>query len=560
MEKNSGDIARFVQSEVDRLISKRLLLDGKVSSSFKRKIIETLTNGAQGMFRWVEMSLEALKRIKFFPDFKRALGQLPSELSGLYDIIHAQIDQTERYGRDVATQTLKWLLCAQRLLSAEELIAAIYGGDYDMPSDSDGDSESGGEQGSPTNDILRLCRNLVVFDFEQAIFRFAHQSVREYLLKRPQYLAAEQHALATKRCLDVYLAESVQGSIARKTLRQNEILKPYAEVYWLVHYKGAVQSQSQELEKMISRFTGRVQGTSLPYVQWISDIREKYGDSHGPQVNSKLNLDLDDHMGYRLAFAASRPDTILAAASAFGVLSFLKNHELSSTELSQCQVYLDERYSLLHIAAQEAHDEVVQLLLDKGVDVNVQGGECGNALQVPCSKGHIQIVQLLLDRGADINFQNEYNENPLLVASSKGYIQIVQLLLDRGADLNAQSEGYYGNALQAASWSGNIEIVQILLDRGADVNAQSGYCGNALEAAVGRNEIKIVQILLDQGADVNAQSEGHNGNVLQVASMNGNIEIVQILLDHGADVNAQSEGYCGDALQAASMNSNIEIV
>lgn len=83
MENNSNDIARFVQLEVDRLISKRLLLDGKVSLKLKRKMVETLTNGAQGMFRWVQMSLEALKRIKFLPDFKKALGQLPSELSGL---------------------------------------------------------------------------------------------------------------------------------------------------------------------------------------------------------------------------------------------------------------------------------------------------------------------------------------------------------------------------------------------------------------------------------------------------------------------------------------------
>ena len=78
------------------------------------------------MFRWVEMSLEALSRIKYAPDFKEALGKLPVKLSGLYDIIHEQIDQTENHGRSVAIMTLTWLLCAQRLLSAEELMAAVY--------------------------------------------------------------------------------------------------------------------------------------------------------------------------------------------------------------------------------------------------------------------------------------------------------------------------------------------------------------------------------------------------------------------------------------------------
>ena len=91
MENNSTDIARFVQSEVDRLISERLLLDGKISPKLKRKIIEVLSIGAQGMFRWVKISLEALKRTECQQDFNVTLGQLPSELSGLYDIIHAQI-------------------------------------------------------------------------------------------------------------------------------------------------------------------------------------------------------------------------------------------------------------------------------------------------------------------------------------------------------------------------------------------------------------------------------------------------------------------------------------
>jgi len=89
---NSGDIKRFVQSEVRRLSTKGLLLDGRISKPLREKIIETLTTQAQGMFRWVAMSLEYLQQIKFEPDFKQALGQLPTKLSDLYDSIHLQIE------------------------------------------------------------------------------------------------------------------------------------------------------------------------------------------------------------------------------------------------------------------------------------------------------------------------------------------------------------------------------------------------------------------------------------------------------------------------------------
>ncbi|KAL8743666.1 MAG: hypothetical protein Q9190_004010, partial [Brigantiaea leucoxantha] len=252
---NGGDITRFVELRVSQLIRQRLLLDGRISPKFRRKIVSTLVEGAQGMFRWVEMSLETLQQIKFERDFKSALGSLPPKLSNLYDMILDQIYQTETHGRDIATKTFKWLLCAQRLLSVRELIAAIpivYDDDVGFSSNSDAetvgtDGEISGSEKDvtstnvfeplPENDIIRLCRNLVIKDAEQDAFRFAHQSVREYLLKRSEYAPLEQHHFATDRCLDVYLAEEFPHHEASMMASQNEIWKSYAQLYWPVHYK-----------------------------------------------------------------------------------------------------------------------------------------------------------------------------------------------------------------------------------------------------------------------------------------------------------------------------------
>jgi ankyrin repeat protein len=59
-----------------------------------------------------------------------------------------------------------------------------------------------------------------------------------------------------------------------------------------------------------------------------------------------------------------------------------------------------------------------------------------------------------LDKGADVNAQGGYFGNALQAASAEGYQEIVQLLLDKGAQ-----DGEYGNALQAASVGGYQEIV-----------------------------------------------------------------------------------------------------
>ena len=47
----------------------------------------------------------------------------------------------------------------------------------------------------------------------------------------------------------------------------------------------------------------------------------------------------------------------------------------------------------IHAASLGGHEKIVQMLLEKGADVNAQGGEYGNALQAASSKGHDQVMQ-----------------------------------------------------------------------------------------------------------------------------------------------------------------------
>jgi hypothetical protein len=54
---------------------------------------------------------------------------------------------------------------------------------------------------------------------------------------------------------------------------------------------------------------------------------------------------------------------------------------------------------------------VVQILLDTGADVIVQGGLFEgdvSALQAASERGHERVVQMLVDAGADVNAQGGY--------------------------------------------------------------------------------------------------------------------------------------------------------
>ena len=179
----------------------------------------------------------------------------------------------------------------------------------------------------------------------------------------------------------------------------------------------------------------------------------------------------------------------------------------------------------------------VELLLERGVDVNARVEDFGSALQMASRFKHEGIVKLLLERGAEVNAYSERHGSVLQTASSfGGDKEIVKLLLERGADVNAQG-GNYGSALQAASVRGHKEIVELLLERGAEVNAQGGHYGSALQVASHAGHKEIVELLLERGADVNPQ-EGPYGSALQAATHFRHHEIVKILLER-ANINAR---------------------
>jgi ankyrin repeat protein len=63
-------------------------------------------------------------------------------------------------------------------------------------------------------------------------------------------------------------------------------------------------------------------------------------------------------------------------------------------------VLVDRFMVLTRRLSDEGYEAVVKMLLDKGADVNAQGGHYGNALQVASARGHKAVVKMLVSRGA----------------------------------------------------------------------------------------------------------------------------------------------------------------
>ena len=541
------------------MITRRLLLDGRLEKRLKRKVLTDLVSRAQGMFRWVVMSLESLQHIKYKPDFERALGRLPSKLSDLYDIVLTQIEETEQYGREVATKTLKWLLCAQRLLTVDELAAAVL---WPFRDSADSDWESGTHEDDesndspvilPENDIIRLCRNLVVLDAEAGVFRFAHQSVREYLLLRHDYTAEDQHVVAAERCLDIYLDQTRLGSTRPGLLAQNLRLELYARYFWPIHCKEAEHHDRQEFRQKFVDFMIQGSTSAQAYRQWVSNVIPRYNSSWS-SIDKYGNYwsKLGELLSGEIFKILHDPSNHVRAVSTFGFGSLIKDTDLSSEDCNQ-ELTVAEAIpkrmisgpgdKLLNIASRQGHSQVVKILLARGADINALA-EYDTALHAATKKGHISIVKILLDQGADVNIatrqHNATGENestPLATAIQYQRNSIVRLLLENGAHVNVLQAFEGVTHLLKASDAGFVPIVQILLEYGADTNLRlHKYQDSPLTRASGYGHEKIVKLLLQHGSHL-------DGEALIAASENGHLSVVDLLLQHGADVGYRSWCY-----------------
>ncbi|XP_029972696.1 kinase D-interacting substrate of 220 kDa B isoform X1 [Salarias fasciatus] len=228
----------------------------------------------------------------------------------------------------------------------------------------------------------------------------------------------------------------------------------------------------------------------------------------------------------------------------------------------------DNGQTPLMVAAEQGNLEIVQELIRRGANVNLDDVDCWTALISAAKEGHIEVVkellennanlehrdmggwtavmwaaykgrtdvaQLLLERGANPNITGQYSVYPIIWAAGRGHADIVDLLLQHGAKVNC-SDKYGTTPLIWASRKGHYDSVMHLLSNGADVDQEGANSMTALIVAVKGGYTEVVKELLKRNPNVNMTDKDGN-TALAIAAKEGHTEIVQDLLDAGTYVN-----------------------
>ncbi|XP_026088542.1 kinase D-interacting substrate of 220 kDa B-like isoform X2 [Carassius auratus] len=218
----------------------------------------------------------------------------------------------------------------------------------------------------------------------------------------------------------------------------------------------------------------------------------------------------------------------------------------------------DNGQTPLMLASEQGSLEIVQELIRRGANVNLDDVDCWSALISAAKEGHVEVVKELLENSAYIEHRDMGGWTALTWASYKGRVEVAKVLLETGANPNTTGQQYSVYPVIWAAGRGHAEIVKLLLEHGGKVNCSDKYGTTPLIWAARKGHYDCVMHLLENGADVD--QEGANSmTALIVAVKGGYTEVVKELLKRNPNVNMTDKDG-NTALMIAAKEGYTEIV
>lgn len=214
--------------------------------------------------------------------------------------------------------------------------------------------------------------------------------------------------------------------------------------------------------------------------------------------------------------------------------------------------FAENNTPLMIAATQEDPQYTVDLIIDKGANVNARNALGRTALMIAYHKDGVEeSIQALLDAGADIEIQDNKGQTVLYYAiervASYDSIGWLELLFEDGRTPNVNvRDKRLDTPLMFAVIMNRLDAVEFLLTKGADLEIPDQDERTPLFYALeNEKDISIVNTLLNAGAETSINVHGYNYHALiyalRVENPEDYSEIVKLLLDKGVDVNVVDE-------------------
>jgi len=192
----------------------------------------------------------------------------------------------------------------------------------------------------------------------------------------------------------------------------------------------------------------------------------------------------------------------------------------------------DAGYSPLIRALQLENTKILEVILNyPGVDFKtVSKGEGFSAAHFAISKNNLRGLQILLEKGVPLNIKDSRGQFPIHHACIAGKYDAVQLIIQhehKNADL---PDSFGATPLIAAAAHGNFDICKYLYEQGAEINTAGSDKKTPLFVAIEKNHWDVAMYLMKNAADCSIKPFGAEDAIFQIMS-HGPKELLKLILE-----------------------------
>ncbi|XP_042501728.1 ankyrin repeat-containing protein ITN1 [Macadamia integrifolia] len=272
-------------------------------------------------------------------------------------------------------------------------------------------------------------------------------------------------------------------------------------------------------KKYVKQVTGRHNDTELHLAAQRGDlmaVKQILSDIDTQMVRTMSGADFDAQVAEIQSAVVNEvnelEETALFTAAEKGHLDVVK--ELLKYSTKECISKKNRSgFDPLHIAANQGHHAVVQVLLDQDPGLSKTLGPSNSTPLISSAhRGHMAVVKELLSKDSSlVEISRSNGKNALHLAARQGHVEIVRALLDKDPQLARRTDKKGQTALHMAVKGQSCEVVKLLIDADAAIVMLPDKSGNtALHVATRKKRAEIVnQLLLLPDMNVNALTRDH---------------------------------------------------
>ncbi|KAH8703510.1 putative ankyrin repeat-containing protein [Talaromyces proteolyticus] len=413
------DIRAYVEDYIDNHPSARALL----GQSFREKVVDRLTECADGMFLPVRFQIEYLCQQTTLREVMNQLDTLSETMKAEY-ILDTSYERAIKCvqgqpapKRNLAHSIFRWLIASKRILTVMELCTAL--------AVAEGASEID-ELAIPSSDmVIDVCGGFVTLDEASKSVRIAHATAKDYLLKVLPELAKPDQSLAV--ILATYLTFNsfeVSHPMSQESFNKRREIFPlldYAAHNLSLHAISRDGTANTQLDDIIFRIV------TTPGLAW-SFLQAFYAPS-------------DTSTGYDWFPRESSSLHVATTIGLIGVVKRLLKDEKYDSQISEKNV---KGQTPLHIAAIYGRLDIAEYFLQKDADSADPDRYGFTPFLYAASEGHIAIVELFLKdkkvRPELVKSTLNNGDTALHLAAAKGHHAVALLLLQSDAQVDAKNK------------------------------------------------------------------------------------------------------------------------